>query len=141
MRKAEVQEVAQFYTKEDWDIIRTKLEVNAELTKRLQGENVSSDDFAKRMIPAGCRGSAGHYEFEFWVIFSAGVADDQQEADYGVRIRVLWKAIRVMLVLLSLLISTARKEFVLLGSLSRLIEDVITKTIDYLLFDVVVEFH
>ncbi|GJS77078.1 hypothetical protein Tco_0726959 [Tanacetum coccineum] len=49
-RKAEVQEAAQFYTEEDWDTIRAKLEANAELTKSLQGENVSSDDFAKRMV-------------------------------------------------------------------------------------------
>ncbi|GJZ30872.1 hypothetical protein Tco_0575919 [Tanacetum coccineum] len=39
-----------FYTEEDWDTIRAKLEANAELTKSLQGENVSSDDFAKRMV-------------------------------------------------------------------------------------------
>ncbi|GKB07546.1 hypothetical protein Tco_0835830 [Tanacetum coccineum] len=34
-RKAEVQEVAQYYTKEDLDTIRAKLEANAELTKSL----------------------------------------------------------------------------------------------------------
>ncbi|GJR60507.1 hypothetical protein Tco_1502669 [Tanacetum coccineum] len=49
-RKDGVQEVAQYYTKEDWDIIRAKLEANVELTKSLQGENVPSDDFAKRMV-------------------------------------------------------------------------------------------
>ncbi|GJR53250.1 hypothetical protein Tco_1403771 [Tanacetum coccineum] len=49
-RKVEVQEAAQFYTEEDWDTIRAKLESNAELTKSLQGENVSSDDFSKRMV-------------------------------------------------------------------------------------------
>ncbi|GJZ51597.1 retrovirus-related pol polyprotein from transposon TNT 1-94 [Tanacetum coccineum] len=49
-RKAEVQEAAQYYTEKDWDTIRAKLEANAELTKSLQGENVSSDDFAKRMV-------------------------------------------------------------------------------------------
>ncbi|GJU47024.1 putative ribonuclease H-like domain-containing protein [Tanacetum coccineum] len=49
-RKAKVQEAAQFYIKEYWDTIRAKLEANAELTKSLQGENVSSDDFAKRMV-------------------------------------------------------------------------------------------
>ncbi|GKF01898.1 hypothetical protein Tco_0028821, partial [Tanacetum coccineum] len=47
-RKAEVQEAAQFYTEEDWDTIRAKLEENVELTKSLQGENMSSDDFAKK---------------------------------------------------------------------------------------------
>ncbi|GKE96761.1 hypothetical protein Tco_1581616, partial [Tanacetum coccineum] len=49
-RKVEVQEVAQFYTEEDWDTIKSKLEANTELTKSLQGENVSNDDFAKRMV-------------------------------------------------------------------------------------------
>ncbi|GJW24817.1 putative ribonuclease H-like domain-containing protein [Tanacetum coccineum] len=32
-RKAKVQEAAQFYTEEDWDTIKAKLEANAELTK------------------------------------------------------------------------------------------------------------
>ncbi|GJU47172.1 hypothetical protein Tco_1204438 [Tanacetum coccineum] len=49
-RKAEVQEAAQYYTKEDWDTIRAKLEANAELTKSLQGESMTSKDFAKRMV-------------------------------------------------------------------------------------------
>ncbi|GJX30667.1 hypothetical protein Tco_0240522, partial [Tanacetum coccineum] len=49
-RKAEVQKAAQYYTEEDWNTIRAKLEANAELTKNLQGENVSSNDFAKRMV-------------------------------------------------------------------------------------------
>ncbi|GJW48538.1 hypothetical protein Tco_0080184 [Tanacetum coccineum] len=38
-RKVEVQEAAQYYTEEDWDTIRAKLEANAELTKSLQGES------------------------------------------------------------------------------------------------------
>ncbi|GKB64978.1 hypothetical protein Tco_0921164 [Tanacetum coccineum] len=49
-RKAEVQEAAQFYTEEDWDTIRAKLEANAELTKSLQGESMTSEDFAKIMV-------------------------------------------------------------------------------------------
>ncbi|GJT13956.1 putative ribonuclease H-like domain-containing protein [Tanacetum coccineum] len=36
--------------KEDWDTIRAKHKANAELTKRLQGESVTDDDFAKRMV-------------------------------------------------------------------------------------------
>ncbi|GJS18544.1 hypothetical protein Tco_0413016 [Tanacetum coccineum] len=48
-RKAEVQEAAQHYSEEDWDNIRAKLEANAELVKDVLGENVTSDDFAKRM--------------------------------------------------------------------------------------------
>ncbi|GJV53413.1 hypothetical protein Tco_1449154 [Tanacetum coccineum] len=49
-RKAEVQEAAQFYTEEDWDTIREKLEANTEVVKSLQGESISNDDFAKRMV-------------------------------------------------------------------------------------------
>ncbi|GJZ81243.1 ribonuclease H-like domain-containing protein, partial [Tanacetum coccineum] len=49
-RKAEVQKAAQFYTKEDWDTIRAKLEANTEVVKSLQGESISNDDFAKRMV-------------------------------------------------------------------------------------------
>ncbi|GJV16467.1 hypothetical protein Tco_1361790 [Tanacetum coccineum] len=35
-RMAQVQEAAQFYTEEDWDTIRLKLEANADLSKRVQ---------------------------------------------------------------------------------------------------------
>ncbi|GKA69884.1 hypothetical protein Tco_0775948 [Tanacetum coccineum] len=49
-RKDEVQKVAQFYTEEDWDTIRAKLEANIEVVKSLQGESISNDDFAKRMV-------------------------------------------------------------------------------------------
>ncbi|GKG59472.1 hypothetical protein Tco_0605123, partial [Tanacetum coccineum] len=43
-RKAKVQEATQHYSEEDWDNIRAKLEANAELV------NVTSDNFAKRMV-------------------------------------------------------------------------------------------
>ncbi|GJT21101.1 ribonuclease H-like domain-containing protein, partial [Tanacetum coccineum] len=49
-RKAQVQFEAQFYTEEDWDAIRAKLEANAEMTKDVLGKDVSEQDFAKRMI-------------------------------------------------------------------------------------------
>ncbi|GJX62201.1 hypothetical protein Tco_0295101, partial [Tanacetum coccineum] len=49
-RKAEVQEAAQYYTEEDWETIRAKLEANAELNKSLQGESMTSEYFAKRMV-------------------------------------------------------------------------------------------
>ncbi|GKA58507.1 hypothetical protein Tco_0757695 [Tanacetum coccineum] len=49
-RKVEVQKAAQFYTEEDWDTIRAKLEGNTEVVKSLQGESISNDDFAKRMV-------------------------------------------------------------------------------------------
>ncbi|GKB88522.1 hypothetical protein Tco_0960794, partial [Tanacetum coccineum] len=49
-RKAEVQEAAQNYTEEDWDTIRAKLEANTEVVKSLQGESISNDDFARRIV-------------------------------------------------------------------------------------------
>ncbi|GKA55745.1 putative ribonuclease H-like domain-containing protein [Tanacetum coccineum] len=49
-RKAKVQKAAQFYTKEDWDTIRAKLEANTEVLKSLQGESIRNDDFEKRMV-------------------------------------------------------------------------------------------
>ncbi|GKE08520.1 hypothetical protein Tco_1412071 [Tanacetum coccineum] len=49
-RKVEVQKAAQFYTEEDWDTIRAKPEANTKVVKSLQGESISNDDFAKRMV-------------------------------------------------------------------------------------------
>ncbi|GKC27415.1 reverse transcriptase [Tanacetum coccineum] len=49
-RKAQVQFEAQFYTEEDWDVIRSKLEANAELSKDMLGQDLSEQDFAKRMV-------------------------------------------------------------------------------------------
>ncbi|GJS05730.1 hypothetical protein Tco_0322238 [Tanacetum coccineum] len=48
-RKAQVQFEAQFYTEEDWDAIRAKLEANAELSKDVFGQDLLKQDFAKRM--------------------------------------------------------------------------------------------
>ncbi|GJV07898.1 putative ribonuclease H-like domain-containing protein [Tanacetum coccineum] len=45
----EVQFEAQFYTEEDWDAIKAKLEANAELTKDVLGKDLPEQDFAKRM--------------------------------------------------------------------------------------------
>ncbi|GJV82714.1 hypothetical protein Tco_1522612 [Tanacetum coccineum] len=47
---AQVQEAAQFYTEEDWDTIRAKLEANADLVKEIAGEDVSEADYAQRMV-------------------------------------------------------------------------------------------
>ncbi|GKE92154.1 hypothetical protein Tco_1573249, partial [Tanacetum coccineum] len=44
-RKAQVQ----FYTEEDWDAIKAKLEANAELTKHVLGKDLPEQDFAKRI--------------------------------------------------------------------------------------------
>ncbi|GJT53157.1 putative ribonuclease H-like domain-containing protein [Tanacetum coccineum] len=49
-RKAQVQFEAQHYTNEDWDLIRAKLEANAELTKSMLGSEVQGEDFAKKMV-------------------------------------------------------------------------------------------
>ncbi|GJR40104.1 hypothetical protein Tco_1215788 [Tanacetum coccineum] len=49
-RMAQVQEAAQFYTEEDWDTIRAKLEANADLVKEIAGEDVSEADYAQRMM-------------------------------------------------------------------------------------------
>ncbi|GKA05250.1 ribonuclease H-like domain-containing protein [Tanacetum coccineum] len=49
-RKAQVQFEAQFYTNEDWDLIRAKLEANAELSKSMLGSELQGEDFAKRMV-------------------------------------------------------------------------------------------
>ncbi|GJT37514.1 hypothetical protein Tco_0937379 [Tanacetum coccineum] len=39
-----------FYTEEDWDTIRAKLEANAELSKDVLGQDLPEQDFAKRMV-------------------------------------------------------------------------------------------
>ncbi|GJU68833.1 hypothetical protein Tco_1255092 [Tanacetum coccineum] len=49
-RMAQVHKEAQHYTEEDWDNIRAKLEANTELVKDMLGENMSSKDYAKRMV-------------------------------------------------------------------------------------------
>ncbi|GJT61278.1 hypothetical protein Tco_1004811 [Tanacetum coccineum] len=48
-RKAQVQFEAQFYSQEDWNTIRAKLEANAELTKSVVGGDLQGEDFAKKM--------------------------------------------------------------------------------------------
>ncbi|GJZ37532.1 hypothetical protein Tco_0583723 [Tanacetum coccineum] len=49
-RKAQVQFEAQFYTEEDWDAIKAKLEANVELIKDVLGKDLPEQDFAKRMV-------------------------------------------------------------------------------------------
>ncbi|GJW49643.1 hypothetical protein Tco_0090994 [Tanacetum coccineum] len=49
-RKAQVQFEAQHYTNEDWDLIRAKLEANAELSKSMLGSELQGKDFAKEMV-------------------------------------------------------------------------------------------
>ncbi|GJS10803.1 hypothetical protein Tco_0367599 [Tanacetum coccineum] len=49
-RKAQVQFEAQHYTNEDWDMIRAKLEANAELSKNILGSEIQGEDFAKKMV-------------------------------------------------------------------------------------------
>ncbi|GKD59961.1 hypothetical protein Tco_1297470 [Tanacetum coccineum] len=49
-RKAQVQFEAQHYTEKDWEVIRAKLEANAELTMSVLGKDLPEEDFAKRMV-------------------------------------------------------------------------------------------
>ncbi|GKF94543.1 hypothetical protein Tco_0284243, partial [Tanacetum coccineum] len=49
-RMAQVHEAAQRYIEEDWDNIIDKLEANKELVKDVLGEDISSKDYAKRMV-------------------------------------------------------------------------------------------
>ncbi|GJV73063.1 hypothetical protein Tco_1493058 [Tanacetum coccineum] len=49
-RKAQVQFEAQHFTNEDWDLIRAKLEDNAELSKSMLGSEAQGEDFAKKMV-------------------------------------------------------------------------------------------
>ncbi|GJW35216.1 hypothetical protein Tco_0058136 [Tanacetum coccineum] len=49
-RRAQVQFEAQHYTDEDWDLIREKIEANAELSKSVLGSDLQGEDFAKKMV-------------------------------------------------------------------------------------------
>ncbi|GJX29186.1 hypothetical protein Tco_0237265, partial [Tanacetum coccineum] len=49
-RKAQVQFEAQYYTNEDWDLIRAKIEANTELSKSMLGSHLQGEDFAKKMV-------------------------------------------------------------------------------------------
>ncbi|GKF17126.1 hypothetical protein Tco_0062044, partial [Tanacetum coccineum] len=47
---AQVQEAAKYYTEEDWDSVRAKLEANRDLSSKVLSFDFSSDDFAKKMV-------------------------------------------------------------------------------------------
>ncbi|GJY41042.1 hypothetical protein Tco_0428312 [Tanacetum coccineum] len=49
-RRAQVQFEAQHYTDEDWDLIRAKIEANAELSKSVLGSGLQGEEFAKKMV-------------------------------------------------------------------------------------------
>ncbi|GJQ97098.1 putative ribonuclease H-like domain-containing protein, partial [Tanacetum coccineum] len=49
-RRAQVQFKAQHYTDKDWDLIRAKIEANAELSKSVLGSGLQGEDFAKKMV-------------------------------------------------------------------------------------------
>ncbi|GKA02173.1 hypothetical protein Tco_0674838 [Tanacetum coccineum] len=49
-RRAQVQFEAQHYTDEDWDLIKAKIEANAELSKSVLGSGLQGEDFAKKMV-------------------------------------------------------------------------------------------
>ncbi|GJV86070.1 hypothetical protein Tco_1525968 [Tanacetum coccineum] len=47
------EEAKQHYTDEDWDLIRAKIEANAELSKSVLGSDLQGEDFAKKMVDLG----------------------------------------------------------------------------------------
>ncbi|GJS31148.1 putative ribonuclease H-like domain-containing protein [Tanacetum coccineum] len=49
-RRAKVQFKAQHYTDEDWDLIRAKIEANADLLKSMLGSDLQGEDFSKKMV-------------------------------------------------------------------------------------------
>ncbi|GJW81960.1 putative ribonuclease H-like domain-containing protein [Tanacetum coccineum] len=49
-RKGKAKMVKENVQTEDWDVIKAKLEADAELVKNMQGEDLSEEDFAKRMV-------------------------------------------------------------------------------------------
>ncbi|GKA72254.1 uncharacterized mitochondrial protein-like protein [Tanacetum coccineum] len=49
-RRAQVQFEAQYYTDEDWDLIRAKIEANAGLSKSVLGSDLQGENFAKKMV-------------------------------------------------------------------------------------------
>ncbi|GJS03726.1 hypothetical protein Tco_0320234 [Tanacetum coccineum] len=59
-RRTQVQFEAQYYTDEDWDLIRAKIKANAELSKSVLGSGLQGEDFAKKMVEllAVCSGVA-----------------------------------------------------------------------------------
>ncbi|GJR40755.1 ribonuclease H-like domain-containing protein [Tanacetum coccineum] len=49
-RMAQVHEAAKYYTEEDWDSVRAKLDANRDLSSKVLSIDFSSDDFAKKMV-------------------------------------------------------------------------------------------
>ncbi|GJR58748.1 putative ribonuclease H-like domain-containing protein [Tanacetum coccineum] len=49
-RKAQVQFQAHYYTEEDWNVIRAKLEASVELKESVLGKDLNEEDFAKKMV-------------------------------------------------------------------------------------------
>ncbi|GJS36544.1 hypothetical protein Tco_0534926 [Tanacetum coccineum] len=50
IRRAQVQFQAQYYIEEYWNVIRAKLEANAELKESVLGKDLNEEDFAKKMV-------------------------------------------------------------------------------------------
>ncbi|GJT78765.1 ribonuclease H-like domain-containing protein [Tanacetum coccineum] len=49
-KMAQYKEAAKYYTEEDWDSVRAKLEANRDLSSKVLSIDFSSDDFAKKMV-------------------------------------------------------------------------------------------
>ncbi|GJY80147.1 hypothetical protein Tco_0492898 [Tanacetum coccineum] len=41
---------AQYYTEEDWDLIRARMEASTELRKSVFGSDIDAEDYAKKMV-------------------------------------------------------------------------------------------
>ncbi|GJV23956.1 hypothetical protein Tco_1376651 [Tanacetum coccineum] len=49
-RADEVQQQAQYYTEEDWDLIRVRMEASIEIRKSVFGTDIDAEDYAKKMV-------------------------------------------------------------------------------------------
>ncbi|GKB41149.1 hypothetical protein Tco_0886091 [Tanacetum coccineum] len=49
-RATEVQQQAQYYTEEDWDLIRARMEASTKLRKSVFGTDIDDEDYAKKMV-------------------------------------------------------------------------------------------
>ncbi|GJW53780.1 hypothetical protein Tco_0097865 [Tanacetum coccineum] len=49
-RAVEVQQQAQYYIEEDWDLIRARMEASTELRKSVFGTDIDAEDYAKKMV-------------------------------------------------------------------------------------------
>ncbi|GKE51433.1 hypothetical protein Tco_1486589, partial [Tanacetum coccineum] len=106
-RKAQVQFEAQHYTNEDWDLIRAKIEANAELSKSMLGSELQGEDFAKKMVNLvnqrkkivmnryGMDGPEDKLEKGFWkclrIMFEEPLSTDSIWSELGQQKVISWR--------------------------------------------------